>query len=188
MPGKQARLAAEARRVVRLVADQRVLHFAVVDRRGGDVGRERQRPADEIGHALADHRADDILRQRRVAELREQRVHRRREIVDRVEQRAVEVEGDGADVDAAERRAASLGAHRTAASSARIRAIVAVIVRRAEDRRPRDERVGAGLRGRRDVVDLDAAVDLEQDPAAGPLLRSLDPRAREPRAWRAPRG
>src|SRR4030095_10681522 len=48
------------------------------------------------------------------------------------------------------------------------------IVRSAEDRRAGNERVGAGLRGRGDVVDLDTAIDLEQDLVPGALLRGID--------------
>ena len=57
------------------------------------------------------------------AELGEQRVHRRGEVVDRVEQRAVEVERDR--VDARSARAGAPALTHAAASSARICAIVA---------------------------------------------------------------
>ena len=67
--------------------------------------------------------------ERRRAELREQRVHRRGEVVNRVEQRAVEIERDRAHGE--DRASARAGTRRHAvghpafASSARIRAIVA---------------------------------------------------------------
>ena len=51
------------------------------------------------------------------------------------------------------------------------------VVLRAEDRRARDERVGAGARDRADVVGLHAAVDLQPDVAPAGAMRS--------RAWRS---
>ena len=112
---------------MRLVPAERVPDFAVVDGLGRYVGGERQRAADEIRHPLADQRADDLLRERRIAELVEERIHRRRELVHGVEQRAVEIERDRADVDdrGARRRCRAPPRHRTVASSARIASIVA---------------------------------------------------------------
>ena len=110
-----------------LKAAERILHFGVVDRFRRDAGRERQRPADEVRHALADQFADDLLLERRITELIEERIDRGRDLMDRVEQRAVEIERDRADVDGRDRRCLRPGVclarrrHRTAASSARIR-------------------------------------------------------------------
>ena len=58
--GKKARLVAEARRVVGLIAIERVLHLGCRRPLRDDAGGERQRAADEVRHPLADQRADDV--------------------------------------------------------------------------------------------------------------------------------
>jgi hypothetical protein len=125
--GERARLAAEAGGVMRLVTHERIAELALIDRRRRGLRGERERPAHEIGHALADERADGVLRQYRMPEFGEQPVYRRREIVDRVEQRAVEVERNGADVEyVRSRHGSGVGRfHAAFANSTRILAIVA---------------------------------------------------------------
>ncbi len=158
----------------------------VVDRLRRHAARERERAPHQVGHPLADQRADRVLRQRRVPQLREQRVDRRREVVDGVEQRAVEVEARSRDVGDA-----AVGAQdrlRAAASSARMRGDGRDVVRGAEDRRAGDEGVGAGAGDRARCC----RPSRRRRPRAGSArpcaARRVDARARRGELGRAPRG
>jgi hypothetical protein len=108
---------------VRLVARQQRRELGVV---GRSPAGAQHRLADEVRHALAHQVAHGHRVQRRVPEVGEEPVHRRREVVHGVEQRAVEVEGDRVDVEDRRVAHAALPGAATPASSARIRAIVAL--------------------------------------------------------------
>ena len=141
--GEEAGLGTETRGVVGLVAVERILDTPSWTASAAHAGGERQRAPDEIRHALADQRADNRLRERRIAELGEQRIDRGGELVDCVEQRAVEIESDRAYVE--ERPGVDpAAAPRVIALLPPIRSVSRVIapkrVRRASSRSSRDSR------------------------------------------------
>ena len=139
-----------------------------------------------FGMPLPTSVADRVLGQRRVPELGEQRIDRRGEVVDRVEQRAVEVERDGVDGECARRGSAPSASVRRAPRACARWSRRSRRCRRSREPATKVSAPAAAIA--RDVVDLDAAVDLEQDRAPGALLRGVDQRCAPPRACRARAG
>ena len=88
-----------ARVGMRLNVDVRVVVFAKVFENGGGFLRACPRghgALDEFGHAVAHKQAHLLLRARRVTALFQSRVDRVFEVVQRIEQRAVQVKDDAA--------------------------------------------------------------------------------------------